>query len=85
MEHPPLYFEFHERGFSQAARMGDWKAVRTGIGKPLELYDLKADLGETEDLAAKNPEVVKRMEEFLKKARVDSARWPITPAKRPKR
>ena len=30
IEHPPLYFEFHERGFTQAACMGDWKAVRLG-------------------------------------------------------
>jgi arylsulfatase A-like enzyme len=27
-DHEFLYWEFHERGFSQAARMGDWKAVR---------------------------------------------------------
>ena len=30
VEHPPLYWEFHERGFDQAARIGDWKAVRNG-------------------------------------------------------
>src|SRR5207247_2037794 len=26
--HAFLYWEFHERGFQQAVRMGDWKAVR---------------------------------------------------------
>src|SRR4029453_3867521 len=26
-EHDFLYWEFHERGFQQAVRMGDWKAV----------------------------------------------------------
>ena len=27
-QHDFLYWEFHERGFQQAVRMGDWKAVR---------------------------------------------------------
>lgn len=75
--HPPLYWEFHERGFFQAARMGDWKVVRAGTRKPLELYNLKTDLGETNDVAAQHPDVVKRFEEYLKTARVDSPLWPI--------
>ncbi len=75
--HPPLYWEFHERGFFQAARIGDWKVVRAGTKKPLELYNLKIDLGEKNDVAAQNPEVVKRFEEYLKTARVDSPLWPI--------
>jgi arylsulfatase A-like enzyme len=41
--HDFLYWEFHERGFQQAVRMGDWKAVRPQAGEPLELYNLKAD------------------------------------------
>jgi arylsulfatase A-like enzyme len=75
--HPPLYFEFHERGFTQCARMGDWKAVRLGTKKPIELYDLKNDLAEAHDVAAQHPDEVKRFEEFLKTARTDSALWPI--------
>lgn len=78
LEHPPLYFEFHERGFTQAARMGDWKAVRLGTRQPLELYDLKADLGEQHDVAAEHPDVVKRFEAYLKSARTESPIWPIT-------
>jgi arylsulfatase A-like enzyme len=77
IEHPPLYFEFHERGFSQAARMGDWKAVRLGTKLPIELYDLKTDSSEQHDVAAQNVEVVKRFAEYLKTARVDSEIWPI--------
>jgi arylsulfatase A-like enzyme len=77
VEHPPLYFEFHERGFTQAARLGDWKAVRLGTKKPIELYDLKADLAEAHDVAAEHLEVVQRFEAFLKNARTDSALWPI--------
>jgi arylsulfatase A-like enzyme len=76
-EHPPLYFEFHERGFTTAARMGDWKAVRLGTKKPIELYDLKTDRAEAHDVAAQHSEVVKRLDGFLKTARVDSEKWPI--------
>ena len=77
IEHPPLYFEFHERGFTQAARIGDWKAVRLGTKQPIELYDLKTDLAEAQDVAARHPELVKRFAEFLRNARVDSEKWPI--------
>lgn len=75
--HPPLYFEFHERGFDQAVRMGDWKAVRHGTKKTIELYNLSNDPSEQHDVAAEQPEVVDRIEAFLRTARVDSADWPI--------
>ncbi len=77
IEHPPLYFEFHERGFTQAARIGDWKAVRLGSAQPLELYELKTDLAEAHNVAAQHPEVVRRFEDYLKTARVESQIWPI--------
>ena len=44
--HDFFYWEFHERGFQQAVRMGDWKAVRLAKDAPLELYDLAADPAE---------------------------------------
>jgi arylsulfatase A-like enzyme len=75
--HEFLYWEFHERGFSQAVRTGDWKAVRNSPDSPLELYDLKTDLGEQNNVAAKHPEVVKKIEEYLKTARTESELWPI--------
>jgi arylsulfatase A-like enzyme len=71
-----LYWEFHERGFQQAARMGRWKAVRLGAGAPLELYDLEADPGEEREIAAAHPDVVKKMEAYLRTARTPSERWP---------
>ena len=79
--HDFLYWEFHERGFQQAVRMGDWKAVRLKLGAPLELYNLKTDIGEKDNVAASNPEVVAKIEAFLKTARTDSEQWPIKPAK----
>ena len=77
IEHPPLYWEFHERGFDQAARIGDWKAVKVGKNGPIELYDLKSDRSETKDLASEHPERVKEFASFMKSARVDSKDWPI--------
>jgi arylsulfatase A-like enzyme len=72
-----LYWEFHEGGFHQAVRTGRWKAVRHGLDAPLELYDLEDDLGETRDVAARRPEVVARIEEYLKGARTESADFPV--------
>ena len=75
--HEFLYWEFHERGFQQAVRMGSWKAIRLKKDAPLELYNLAADPGEQSDVAAANPKVVARIEEYLKNARTESARWPV--------
>ena len=74
--HPFLYWEFHERGFQQAVRMGRWKAVRLKMGAALELYDLEADPGEQREIAAAHPDVVGKIESYLKTARTESARWP---------
>jgi len=76
-EHAPFYWEFHERGFQQAARMGKWKAVRTGKDAALELYDLDKDPGEATNIASAHPDVVQRLEAYLKSARTESSLWPI--------
>ena len=75
--HDFLYWEFHERGFQQAVRMGDWKAVRLAKDAPLELYDLASDPQEARDVASARPDVVATIERYLKTARTDSARWPV--------
>ena len=82
-QHDFLYWEFHERGFQQAVRMGDWKAVRPQAGAPIELYNLSTDLGEKQNVAAQNPEVVAKIEAYLRTARTESADWPIKPAPPP--
>ena len=69
VDHAPLYWEFYERGFEQAARMDDWKAVRHAPGGTIELYNLAKDVGEKENVAAANPDVVRKMEACLKLAR----------------
>jgi arylsulfatase A-like enzyme len=75
--HEFLYWEFHERGFNQAVRSGDWKAVRLGPNQPLELYDLARDVGETRNVAAEHPEIVAKIEEYLKTARTESPDFPV--------
>lgn len=75
--HEFLYWEFHERGFQQAVRMGNWKAVRLAKDKPLELFNLADDPTEFTDVAAKHPDVVAKIETYLKTARTDSPNWPI--------
>jgi arylsulfatase A-like enzyme len=74
---PYLYWEFHEGGFVQAIRWEKWKAVRKNLG-PIELYDLAADIGETTNVAPKYPEQVRRAEQTMREARVDSPEFPIT-------
>ena len=83
-QHAFLYWEFHEGGFIQAVRMGDWKYLRRPYGKDPtpELYDLKTDLAENKNVAAENKEVVAKIETYLKTARTDSKDWPVPPLKK---
>jgi len=76
--HSFLYWEFHERGFQQAVRMGRWKAVRLKPESPLELYDLHADPHEQRDVAALHRDMVAKIEAYLRTARTPSDRWPGT-------
>jgi len=71
-----LYWELHERAFIQAVRQGDWKGVRNGPGQPLELYDLARDPGETRDVAAEHPDVVRQLDAILQREHVPDPLWP---------
>jgi len=73
-----FYWELHERGSIQAVRLGDWKAVRNSPVAPMELYDLKTDPAEQNNVAAKRPDVMARIEQIMKIARTDSVDWPLT-------
>jgi arylsulfatase A len=80
-EHEYLYWEFHEQGGKIAVRMGNWKAVKLNVDKipqgAIELYDLSKDIGETINLAASNPDIVKKMEEIMKEAHKPSEVFPF--------
>ncbi|HEX7316365.1 MAG TPA: arylsulfatase [Pyrinomonadaceae bacterium] len=73
-----LYWEFHEGGFAQAVRMGSWKAVRKGLNGAVELYDLETDPGETRDVSARAPGLVRRAEEIMRREHVESEDWPLS-------
>jgi arylsulfatase A len=75
--HDAFYWEFHERGFQQAVRMGRWKAVRLAKDADLELYDLMDDPGEQRNVRGSHPDVIRKIDTYLKTARTVSERWPI--------
>jgi arylsulfatase A-like enzyme len=81
--HAVLYWEFHEGGSKQAVRLGDWKAVRNELGKPIEVYNLASDPGESQDVAASHPEVVARAEAEFKSNRDENPSWPLKPKPAP--
>ena len=73
---------FYYRGYAlEAVRSGKWKLhlerpVRRERGqpakmRPIELYDLSADIGEQHNVAAEHPDVVARLKELAQKCRED--------------
>jgi len=57
--HFPHYNEHPSSVPSSVIRRGPWKLIETFDPEGLELYNLAEDLGETNNLAAANPELVK--------------------------
>ncbi len=84
VQHGPLYWEFYERGFTQAVRKDDWKLLKTTTGS-LELYDLKSDSGETDSLTSRRPEVVVELLPLLTSMRTESERWNVSEAGKKKK
>lgn len=70
-----LYWEFYEGGFKQAVLKDNWKAIRYYKGSSpvkTELYNLKTDIGETNDVAIQNESLVKMLEAIMDKERIAS-------------
>jgi len=71
-------FFYYRTDLLQAVRSGKWKLiVAEQEGKKLnrldtpKMYDLEKDIGETTDVAAKNPDVVKKLTGYIEKCRED--------------
>ncbi len=73
---------YWEASPSQALRQGLWKVYRAAPGRPVELYDLANDIGETRDVAAQHPEIAARLEALLTQARIESAEFPLSAKKK---
>lgn len=78
LQHDFLYWELHlnfkpkkgnDKGFRQAIRQGNWKAVRYGIKSKTELYDLSQDKSESNNIAAKYPEKTAELTALFKASR----------------
>jgi arylsulfatase A-like enzyme len=92
-ERPFLYREFPAYGGQQMVRIGDWKGIRQNLlpqagkkakakggGQPnlaIELYNLKTDRNETQNVAAEHPEIVAKMEKLMRDEHVASAEFPF--------
>ena len=69
-KHAFLYWEFPQYGGQQAVRLGNWKGIRMNILKgnmKIQLFDLDNDIQEQHDVAAQHPDIVKQIEEIMKK------------------
>jgi arylsulfatase len=78
--HEFLYWEFPAYGGQQAVIEGEWKAVRQNLTKGVvktELYNLAKDESEKDDVAAKHPEVLARLEKRLKDEHTPNPNFPL--------
>jgi len=73
-EHEYLYWELNNQ---QAARLGDWKALRLKPGQKIQLFDLKTDIGEQNDVAAEHSDIIARVEDIFANGRTDSEVFPL--------
>lgn len=74
-QHESLFWAFYERGGARAVRVGQWKAVQQPLTTPVQLYDLKADVGEQKDVAGQHPDIVAKVTQILAASYTPSERW----------
>ncbi len=88
--HEFLYWEFHEQGKKQAVRLSfdpaqdgdDWKGVRLNVAKnpdgPIELYNLRDDIGEKNNVADKHADIVAKIAEYMRLSHTPCEHWPLS-------
>jgi arylsulfatase A len=79
--HTFLYWEFHEQGGKQAVRLGNWKGVklmaRENPDAPVELYNLKTDSSENNNVAARYPEIAAQIKKIMQQAHKENKDFPF--------
>jgi len=68
LDREAIYFHYphyHHSRPAGAIRAGDWKLVEYFDDAPLELYNLRNDIGETTSLAKKMPDKAKQLQQML--------------------
>jgi len=68
-----LFWDFGGYGGQIAVRMGKWKGIKKNLRKdpnaPLELYDLENDISESDNVAAKYPDIAAKIERIMVEGR----------------
>ena len=75
---------YWEAAPQQAVRRGDWKLYRRAPDRPVELYNLESDIGETKNVAPAHPDIAASLERLLTTARTESAEFPLHQKQRAK-
>jgi arylsulfatase A-like enzyme len=82
-QHEYLYWEFYEQRGGRAVRMDKWKGVRPTWHAAIELYDVTSDIGEAQNVAAKHPDIVAKIDAAMQQAHIPAKEWKI-PSPMPK-
>jgi len=71
-----LYWEFHEGGFKQALRKGNYKLVRQRLRREPELFRIDRDPAEANNIAREHPDLVEELSTLFTTERTYSEHWP---------
>ena len=81
-KHDYLYFEFFEQGGKRAVIKDNWKLIQLNVNKKTEtcyeLYDIKADPSETNNMASENNKKVEELKVLMNQSHKESDLWKFT-------
>lgn len=73
-QHEYLYWEWQGKF---AARIGDWKVIKMSDDNDIELYNMREDIGETNDVASDHPDIVSQAAKIFKEAHSYNELFPL--------